>query len=335
MKLISVYVSIVLTFSASTVFGSPVITYSGVRFFEGSFENALEQAKQEELPVFVYLTIPNCSPCEFMETEVFPDSSVGDYMNARFVSFKLDAFDEESNGPAIAKRFSVVSYPTYLIVGHDGKVKHRSTSASNPKNFMRMIGWLTGETASPMAEHDAKYAKGDRDPDFVQQYLLDSRLAISLLPKDLANWEANMQAYQQAQDKYTSITKEYLASKPPEDLMNSRDLSIITAYCQSLDDAGINLVMDNFDAYIKAASMEQVCGTLLEVAYYTALSRALEGDPTYLHAIEMLEEEPLKRATDWEQNIDPESRRLPESLREQFGEIFSDMKESASLESED
>lgn len=323
MKLVSVYVAIVLTFTASAVFGSESERDSSVSFFEGSFEAALEQAKQDDLPLFMYLTMPNCSPCEFMETKVFPDPEVGDYMNTRFVSFKLNAFDEEVNGPALAKRFSVMSYPTYLIIGHEGKVKHRSTSASNPANFMRMIGWLTGETASPMAEHDAKYAKGDRDPDFVQQYLLDSRMELSLLPKDYENWEANMEAYQKARDKYTAITEDYLASKSSKDLINSRDLSVIRAYCNEPEDAGVELLMDNFDAFVEVSSLQEVSSLLLEVYSYAALTKALEGDPSYIEVLEFFDEEPLKRATDYKRRVDPESGQLPENQRDHLAEVYS------------
>lgn len=323
MKLVSMYIALALTFTASAVFGSESENDSGVSFFEGSFEAALEQAKQHDLPLFVYLTMPNCSPCEFMETKTFPDSEVGKYMNTRFVSYKLDAFDEEVNGPALAKRFSVISYPTYLIIGHEGKVKHRSTSASNPDNFMRMIGWLTGETTSPMAEHEAKYAKGDRNPDFVQQYLLDSRMELSLLPKDYENWEANMEAYRKAQNKYTAITADYLASKAPKDLINSRDLSVIRAYCKEPEDTGIKLLMDNFDAFIEVSSLQEVSGLLLEVYSYAALNKALEGDPSYIEVLEFFNEEPLKRATDYKRRVDPESGQLPENQRDHLAEVYS------------
>ena len=316
---------------ALTVFAlSTSASDSEVSFFEGSLEEALEHAEKSELPLFMYLTIPNCSPCEFMETEVFTSLSVGEFLNERFVSFKIDAFDENNNGPEIAKRYSVGSYPTYLILNHDGKVKHRSTSGMSAENFLRTISWLIGEIESPMEDYDAKYAAGDRDPDFVQQYLLDSRLEMSLLPKDIANWQANMEAYGKLQDKYTAITNEYLESKSPEDLINSKDLSIIQAYCKNLDDLGIKLVMDNFETYVEETSLPEVSGLLLEVVSYTAMTKAFEGDSSYVKDLDSLEEEPLKRATVWRRSVDPESGQLPENQRDHLAEIFSSAKEEAS-----
>ena len=327
------YLVVALVLATFTAIGSEPIDEPGLSFFEGSFDEALDYAKQEDLPLFMYLTMPNCSPCEFMETKVFPNPSIGEFMNARFVSVKLDAYDEEANGPALAKRYHVGSYPTYLILDHDGKVTHRATSSMSATNFIRTISWLTGETTSPMEEFDAKYAAGDRDPDFVQQYLLDSRLEMSLLPKDLANWEANMEAYSKLQEKYTAITNEYLASKSSKDLINSRDLSIIHAYCKNLDETGIKLVIDNFDAYVDATSLQQVSGLLLEVVYYSAMTRAFEGDSSYIEVLDLLEEEPLKQAVAWRRSVDPESGQLPENQRDHLANIFSSAKEEATSES--
>lgn len=301
-----------------------------VIFFDGSFEDALDQAKQSNLPLFVYLTIPNCAPCEYMETQVFTNLSVGEFLNDRFVNFKVDAFDEDANGPTIAKRYSVGSYPTYLILDQDGKISHRSTSGMIAQNFIRAISWLTGETNSPMVAYDAKYAAGNRDPDFVQQYLLDSRLEISLLPKDTANWEANMKAYGEAREKYTAITKEYLGSKSPKELINSKDLSVISNYCKNLDDLGIKLVTDHFDAYVEATSLAEVSGLLLEVVSYAAMIKAFEGDSSYADVLDLLEEEPLKRATAWRRGIDPESGQLPENQRDHLAEIFTSATEEPS-----
>lgn len=308
---------------------------SEVNFFGGSFEDALDQAEQVGLPIFMYLTIPNCAPCEYMETQVFTEATVGEFLNDRFVNFKLDAFDEDTNGPAIAKRYSVGSYPTYLILDQDGITTHRFTSGMSAQNFIRAISWLTGEIESPMSEYDAKYVAGERDPDFVQQYLLESRLEISLLPKDMANWEANMKAYGAAREKYTAITKEYLDSKSTEDLINSKDLSIIRNYCKNLDDLGIRLVMENFDAYVDATSLSEVSGLLLEVVSYAAMTKAFEGDESYANVLDLFEEEPLKQAAEWRRGVDPDSGQLPENTRDHLAEMYSSAKEEASGDSQD
>ncbi len=295
----------------------------GVDFFSGKFEQALEQAKTMELPLFVYLSIPNCAPCKFVEANVFTNPDVGEFMRARFISFKIDAYDETAKGPAIAKRYSVGSYPTYLILDHDGTLQHRATSSLNSSNFMRSLSWLTGESQSPMEDHDAKYEAGDRSDDFLQQYLLDSILALSLMPKDVANWDANMEAYGKAQDKYTTIMNEYLESKSPKALINSNDFRIIASYAKYRSDKGVEFVIENFDAFVDATSLEEISGYVLGVIADNAFLKAMDGDSTYVDLIDSLEDEPFTRAVEFKRSVDPESYVLPEKLRADLSETFS------------
>lgn len=318
-----------------SAFSSELGTDSGVSFFDGTFEEALDHAKQSDLPLFVDLSIPDCPPCVFMATNVYVNSTVGKFMNERFVSFKLDAYDKEANGPAITKRYGVGSFPTYLILDHDGKEKHRATSSMSADNFIRAISWLIGETDSPMEDYDAKYAAGVRDPDFVQQYLLLSTLELSLMPKDTANWKANMEAYGNAIDKYTAVTNEYLDSKPPNDLINSTDLSIIARYSQYRNDKGIAFVIDNFDAYVEATSIDEVSKMLLGRTSDEAFIKAMEGDSTYVDLIDSLEEEPLKRAAAFERDRDSDSPLLPENQRAHLAETYSSATQSQSSDAQE
>lgn len=329
MKLPYWFTLAVFSVSSIAAFSSPVEILK-VSFFDGTFEEALDHAKQADLPLFVDVSIPDCPPCVFMATNVYVDSNVGKFMNERFVSFRLDAYDKEANGPAITRRYGVGSFPTYLILDHDGKEIHRATSSMSADNFIRVISWLIGETDSPMEDFDAKYEAGVRDHDFIQQYLLLSRLELSLMPKDTVNWDANMEAYGNAIDKYTAITNEYLDSKPPTDLINSTDLSIIKRYSQYRKDKGVEFVLDNFDAYVDATSLEEVSRFLLAITSDEAFYKAMEGDSTYVDLIDSLEEEPLKRATAFERDRDPESGLLPENQRAHLAETYSSAIESQS-----
>lgn len=332
MKLINWIVLAVTSIASISALASEPKPESGISFFEGTLEGALDHAKQEGLPLFVDLSIPDCAPCEFMATEVWVNPTVGKFMNDRFVCIKVDAYDKETNGSDIAIRYSVGSYPTYLILDHDGKEKHRATSSMTADNFIRAISWLIGETDSPMEDFDAKYEAGVRDPDFVQQYLLLSTLELSLMPKDTANWEANMEAYGNAIDKYTAIANEYLDGKPSRDLINSADLSIIKKYSQYRSDKGIEIVVDNFDAYVEATSLEEVSKFLLGIITDEAFIKAMQGDSTYVDLIDSMDEDPLKRAAAFERERDPESRLLPENQRDYLEETFSS---AASPESSD
>ncbi|MCY3884971.1 MAG: DUF255 domain-containing protein [Gammaproteobacteria bacterium] len=295
----------------------------GVDFFEGTFKEALEQAKQEDSPLFVDLSIPECASCEFMATKVYTDSKVGEFINARFVSFKLDAYDEEANGPVIAQRYSVGSFPTYLILDPDGNERHRASGSMNSDAFIRSISWLTGETTSPMVNHDSRYESGDRDSDFVQQYLLDSILELKLMPRRADNWEEDMEALSNAESKYKAIANEYFESKSQENLVNSTDFTIIGYYCIYRKDKGFEFVINNFGEYVDATSLERVSNFVLNVITDNAFILAKQGDPTYVELVDLLEEEPLIEAAAFERSLDPESPRLPENQRDHLAETFA------------
>ncbi|MYD44894.1 MAG: thioredoxin family protein [Gammaproteobacteria bacterium] len=132
-------VLVALTFVSVSAPGSePIEIPSAVDYFEGTVEDALEHSKEADQSLFVYFYIPDCAACEFMYRE-FQGAFVGGFLNDRFINYRVDASDEENNGPELATRFSVDSYPTYLIIDHDGKVKHRATGAMEREIFKLAI----------------------------------------------------------------------------------------------------------------------------------------------------------------------------------------------------
>ena len=317
------YVVGVLTLSALSAVGSEP---RHEPFFGESFEESVENAKEEDKSLFVYFYKQDSVACQIMDNQ-FLQRSVGRFLTTRFINVKIDVENDESNGPDLAKRFSISTYPTYLILDHNGKETHRATRAMQGDVFIDTISWLTGETEFPMAEQDAKYEAGERDPVFVQQYLLDAR---SVLSKNISAGALHWNTLGETQEKYTAIAREYLASQKPENLINSRDFLIIKAYSTTLDDPGIKLVLDHLDAFVKTTSKEQISDTVYDVAITTAQLKALEGDETYLDVIESLEEGPLRNAVDWQPSVDPDARRWLEHLREQLKDTFDNVTQSSS-----
>ncbi|MGL6344967.1 MAG: thioredoxin domain-containing protein, partial [Waterburya sp.] len=53
-------------------------------------EEALEQAKQENKPIFLSIGYSSCHWCTVMEGEAFSDSAIADYLNANFLPIKVD-----------------------------------------------------------------------------------------------------------------------------------------------------------------------------------------------------------------------------------------------------
>lgn len=334
-RLLSCVVVALLLLAQSSLGSEP--RYPITVFYE-SFEDSLERAKETNQSVFVYFYERGCTACEYMDVEL-GRSSVWQYLNARFINVRIDASDEEANGPDLAKKHNISSYPTYLILDQDGTTMHQTKSAMEGGVFIDTSSWLTGEAEYPMAEQDVKYEAGNRDPVFVQQYLLDARI---VLPKNLDIEDLHLKAWGEVQDKYTAIAKEYLTSQEPKELINSQDFSIIKAYSYIMEDPGIKLVLDHFDIFVETTSMKQVSETLLEVALNTVLIRAIEEIGPVRDGLELLEEDfqlfeelPLKKATDWLRSIDADSLLKLEEYSLFYVRQFLIETEAASPNSED
>lgn len=287
----------------------------GIDFLEGSLDEALIVAQQQKLLVFVDFSIPNCAPCEVMHNEVYQDPTLGEYMNTRFVSLMLDAENAEMDGPALANKYEVGSYPTYLILDQDGELLNRATSLMSAEQFINVMKRLMGETHSPLPAHEKRYAAGERDEQFIRSYLIDASIELSLMPKDTANWKENMKAYQAAIDKYTSIAEQYLESKTPKDLLNAPDLAIIERFFHGRGDQWIEFVISHFEAFLEIMGIAHMSRFVLTATSDATFILAMEGDESYNAFVDMLEEPPLSQVVEYEQQRDPDSVLLPDNMR--------------------
>ncbi|MFN8353045.1 MAG: thioredoxin domain-containing protein [Spirosomataceae bacterium] len=95
----------------------------GIKFFEGTFAQALAKAKAEKKLIFLDAYTSWCGPCKMMQTRTFPDKKLGDFFNQKFVAIKIDM--EEGEGPNLAETYGVDAYPTLFFIDTSGKVVKR------------------------------------------------------------------------------------------------------------------------------------------------------------------------------------------------------------------
>ncbi len=140
----------------------------GIAFFEGSYEEALRQAKTDNKLVFIDAYAVWCGPCRAMSNQVFPQESVGEFYNAHFVSLKIDM--EQAAGRQFGRRYPVSSYPTLLFVDADGELVQRITGAQSAENLVKQ-----GQAALRKTDKSDAFAKryraGERDPQLVLDYV--------------------------------------------------------------------------------------------------------------------------------------------------------------------
>jgi thiol-disulfide isomerase/thioredoxin len=90
----------------------------GITFEHGNFAAVCAKAKAEKKLVFIDVYTSWCGPCKYMAATVFKKDNVGQYFNSQFINFKIDA--EKGEGKALAAKYKVQFYPTYLFIDDKG-----------------------------------------------------------------------------------------------------------------------------------------------------------------------------------------------------------------------
>jgi len=109
----------------------------GIQFFNGSWNAALAEARRQHKPLFVDFHTHWCPPCHKMAREAFPNPTVGEKFNTTFINYQVDA--EVGEGPELARRFGVRSYPTALYLTADGGLVHRAVGYAGVNAMLTQV----------------------------------------------------------------------------------------------------------------------------------------------------------------------------------------------------
>lgn len=157
------------TESDSTVAEVAALSASGIHFRHDSWQQILEQAKQEKKLVFVDFYTQWCGPCYNMANTIFLQPEVGMFYNTHFVCAKIDT--EVGEGRELAKKFNVRTYPTYAFIDPEKEqAVHMSSSRQSAEQFI-----YTGESALNPVRRSfylaENYDKGNREKSFLIDYI--------------------------------------------------------------------------------------------------------------------------------------------------------------------
>lgn len=158
-----------LILSVFALVAAVTVSAQGIEFLpEGStFAQAVEKAQKENKKIFLDCYTSWCGPCKMMANKIFPMAEVGEYMNPRFVSIKIDM--EKGEGPELASKFEISAFPTFIIFDKDGKETGRFLGGSDAPNFLARVKSKSEENG--VAKMNERFDGGDRDPKFLREYL--------------------------------------------------------------------------------------------------------------------------------------------------------------------
>ncbi|WP_316841267.1 thioredoxin family protein [Pedobacter gandavensis] len=161
-------ICVLLLFSSLSVFSQ------GIEFEHGSWAEVVKKAKASNKLIFVDVYTSWCGPCKVMASQVFTRPEVGAKYNQGFVNVKIDA--EKGEGIAIAKKYEVKSYPTYLFINPaDETLFDRSKSSMAAADFNEVADRIqtkfSGKQELNLSELEAKFKKGEYDQTFAEAYI--------------------------------------------------------------------------------------------------------------------------------------------------------------------
>jgi thiol-disulfide isomerase/thioredoxin len=177
------------------------LSATGVYWEDLSLEEALEQAAARDMLLFV-----NCYQGTDPAAGLFAREHVGEFLNQRLINIKVDTRDGE--GAAIAERYRIRRYPTFLLLRPDGTLHYRMAGDQEEATFVEHLqAGMNGENAA--WDWEQRYQEGDRDPAFVAGYiaslvsLLETEAAVAVasdyaasLPDSLRRAPANWYIYE-------------------------------------------------------------------------------------------------------------------------------------------
>lgn len=134
------------------MFVIPCFSYAqnvGVAFSNApNWQTLLKQAKEAHKKIFIDLMATWCGPCKQMDKEVYGNADVGDYMNAHFISVKLqmDSTNHDSDlvvswrkdAKAIGAKYAITALPSFLFFDENGVLIHKDLALKTVEQFLTL-----------------------------------------------------------------------------------------------------------------------------------------------------------------------------------------------------
>jgi thiol-disulfide isomerase/thioredoxin len=154
-----------------TPFLFPILSHaqnSDIRFEHGLLAQAYAKADSAKRLIFVDCYTVWCAPCKGMAAHVFTQDSVASFFNTHFINVKMDM--EKGEGPALAVKYNVTAYPTFLLLDASGNMVYKFVGGMKSDEFLKK----TREGMNPknrVAVMNSQYKAGNRSKAFLRDYI--------------------------------------------------------------------------------------------------------------------------------------------------------------------
>ncbi len=233
-------------------------TQEGVQFVKEDWATVLKQAKSQNKLVFLDAYTTWCAPCKKMDKEVFPLKNVGEFYNKNFVSIKMDM--EKGEGKALAEKYKIVAFPTFLYVNPQGEVLHREAGYRDDAEMIA-LGEKALSPENRLSAMDDRYENGDRDPEFLLKYI-----------------EAKFIA---ADKSHLPVVAAYLNTQ--DDWLSEKNIRFIHGYMENADSPTYNFMLEHKERFVEVLGANEVNGKIEAL-----LNKKLQASTTTIEEAEKI-----------------------------------------------
>lgn len=228
------------------------LSSQGIAFesHETPWADILKKAKAENKIVFVDAFTTWCGPCKVMSNTIFPQKSVGDAFNTKFINAKIDM--EKGEGPSIAQKYGIRAYPTYIFVNGDGELVHRSLGSMPAEKFIA-VGEAAADPERQFFSLKKKYEAGERSADFLKRfaYSCNDAQEMSLIP---------------------AVTEAYLATQ--KDWLSKENMDFILKFATGIESPSFTFLLKNQAAFEKAKGKAEISRQIYQTAFQNVANTA-------------------------------------------------------------
>lgn len=223
----------------------------GVTFSQEPLDTLFARAKKEGKLVFMDCYTSWCGPCKMLAREVFVNDTVGTFFNRHFANVKMDM--ERGEGPRLARRYQVGSYPTLLFISPDNKeVVYRVTGARRGARWLVDAARKALDPSSNLVGLATAYAHDKQDTAAVARYLAALSAASLTARAD-------------------SVLDDYLAGITEANKHARATWTMLERYVRDPYSSRFSFMLSNASAFSGVVGQERVNKKLADIYYYAVL----------------------------------------------------------------
>lgn len=236
-------------------------------FFNGTYAQALAEAKRQNKYLFVDCYTTWCGPCKAMTNNVFPTPEAAAFYNRHYVNYKVDM--EKGEGPALSKKFGVRAYPTMVFLKPSGELAHK----------------IVGQVGVANLNMEGRLALDDKTSFYGQL----STFRAGKIKDTAALRPLVLQAYSVDQDALEELSHAYFKAIPYDQIIDERVYPYFHDLVNDVNGPVFKYVADNEDKFV--AKYGAQAQTNLDQKVFTYLERTGQAgrEADFMKALEYVE----------------------------------------------